>query len=91
MANNGSRNIANVADNAPGFFSTLPEFAEAVASKFIEPANKGSIENVSSSAPMFCSNSPALDSVMKNGGTVTNSKTMFAFRSDPDQTGAFAA
>ena len=60
---------SRVADNAPGFLRTLPEFAEAVASRLIEPANNGSIENVSSKAPTFCNNSPAFDSVMKNGGT----------------------
>ena len=91
MANIGNKNIANVADNAPGLYSKPLELAEAVASRLTDPANSGSRENVSNNAPTFCSNSPASAEVMKNGGTVKNSNTIFAFSKEPDQIGAFAA
>ena len=82
--------MAKVAASEPGFFNTLPELAEAVISRLMEPANIGNIENVNRSAPTFCNNSPAFASVMKNGGTVTNSKTMLALSSEADHTGALA-
>ena len=91
MANIGNKDIASVADNAPGFFRIPLELDDAVAKRLTEPAKSGNKENVSNNAPTFCNSSPAFAAVMKNGGTVTNSSTIFAFSKEPDQIGALAA
>ncbi len=86
-ANSGRINIARVADNAPGFFRIAEELDDAVASRLKQFASIGISENVNNNAPIFCKNSPALTSPIKNGGTVTNSRIIPAVNNECDQIG----
>ena len=71
----------------PGFFTTESMPAFAVMMMFTEPANIGSKPSVRRMAPKFTRTLPPSAEDMKNGGSVTNNRSMLAERIDGDQMG----